>query len=47
MAEQSTLLLIADIAGYTRFMKFHNASLAHAQEIVGRLLDVPIYQFLS
>ena len=42
MAEQSTLLLIADIAGYTRFMKFHNASLAHAQEIVGRLLETVI-----
>jgi class 3 adenylate cyclase len=42
MATQSTLLLIADIAGYTRFMKFHNASLAHAQEIVARLLEVVI-----
>jgi class 3 adenylate cyclase len=42
MAVQSTLLLIADIAGYTRFMKFHTASLAHAQEIVARLLEVVI-----
>ena len=39
---QDTLLLIADIAGYTRFMKFHRASLAHAQEIVARLLEVVI-----
>jgi class 3 adenylate cyclase len=42
MTVQPTLLLIADIAGYTRFMKFHTASLAHAQEIVARLLEVVI-----
>ena len=42
MSVQPTLLLIADIAGYTRFMKYHNASLAHAQEIVARLLEVVI-----
>ena len=42
MTQQSTLMLIADIAGYTRFMKFHQASLAHAQEIVARLLEVVI-----
>lgn len=42
MNGQPTLLLIADIAGYTRFMKFHNASLAHAQEIIARLLEVVI-----
>ena len=42
MTVQPTLLLIADIAGYTRFMKFHNASLAHAQEIIARLLEVVI-----
>src|SRR5581483_2397334 len=39
---QSALLLIADIGGYTRFMKFHAASLVHAQEIVGELLDAII-----
>lgn len=42
MTDRPTLMLIADIAGYTRFMKFHNASLAHAQEIVARLLEVVI-----
>ena len=31
MTIQPTFLLIADIAGYTRFMKFHPSSLAHAQ----------------
>jgi hypothetical protein len=39
MAIQPTFLLIADIAGYTRFMKMHKMSLAHAQLIVGRLLE--------
>jgi hypothetical protein len=42
MAIQPTFLLIADIAGYTRFMKFHRASLAHAQDIVARLLEAVI-----
>jgi len=34
------LLLIGDIGGYTRFMRLHRLSLAHAQEITGRLLKV-------
>ena len=42
MAIQPTFLLIADIAGYTQFMKFHRASLAHAQEIVAQLLEAVI-----
>jgi hypothetical protein len=42
VAIQPTFLLIADIAGYTRFMKFHRASLAHAQEIVAQLLEAVI-----
>jgi class 3 adenylate cyclase len=42
MAIQPTFLLIADIAGYTRFMKFHRESLAHAQDIVARLLEAVI-----
>jgi class 3 adenylate cyclase len=42
LSAQQTLLLIADIAGYTRFMRFHDASLAHAQEIIARLLEVVI-----
>ncbi len=33
------LLLIADIGGYTRFMKLHRLSLAHAQENTTRLLE--------
>jgi class 3 adenylate cyclase len=39
MSVQSAVLLIADIGGYTRFMKYHAASLIHAQEIVGQLLE--------
>jgi hypothetical protein len=42
MAVQSTLLLIADIAGYTRFMKLHHWSLVHAQDIIARLLEAVI-----
>jgi len=42
MAIQPTFLLIADIAGYTRFMKFHRASLAHAQDIIAQLLEAVI-----
>jgi uncharacterized protein DUF2652 len=42
MTIQRTFLLIADIGGYTRFMKFHRASLAHAQDIVAQLLEAVI-----
>ena len=42
VAIQPTFLLIADIGGYTRFMKFHRASLAHAQDIVAQLLEAII-----
>ncbi len=36
------LLVIADIGGYTRFMKVHRINLAHAQYVVGRLLEATI-----
>ena len=36
------LLLIADIGGYTRFMKVHRINLAHAQYVVGQLLEAVI-----
>ncbi len=36
------LLVIADIGGYTRFMKVHRINLAHAQYIVARLLEAVI-----
>ncbi len=42
MAVRSALLVIADIGGYTSFMKAHRTSLAHAQEIVARLLEAVI-----
>jgi hypothetical protein len=38
----NALLVIADIGGYTRFMRLHRLSLAHAQENVSRLLDAVI-----
>jgi hypothetical protein len=42
MAIHPTLLLIADIGGYTRFMNLHRTSLAHAQEVVAQLLEAVI-----
>ena len=42
MPVQHALLIIADISGYTRFMKLHRMSLAHAQDIVARLLEALI-----
>ena len=36
------LLLLADIGGYTRFMKLHRMSLAHAQENTDRLLKAVV-----
>src|SRR5690349_10225428 len=42
MAIQPAFLLMADIGGYTRFMKMHRTSLAHAQDIISRLLEAVI-----
>jgi hypothetical protein len=38
MPEQAFLLL-ADIAGYTQFMRLHRLNLAHSQEVTQRLLE--------
>lgn len=35
---ENTILLIADISGYTRFMKQHSVSVSHAKQIIVRLL---------
>ncbi|TSC33479.1 DUF2652 domain-containing protein [Corallococcus sp. Z5C101001] len=42
MAIEKALLLIADIGGYTRFMRQHRFGLAHAQDTVARLLEAVI-----
>lgn len=42
MSARPALLVIADIAGYTRFMKLHAMSLVHAHDIVSRLLETVI-----
>jgi hypothetical protein len=39
---EQALLIIADIGGYTRFMKLHRTSLAHSQDITGRLLEAVV-----
>lgn len=36
------LLLIADIGGYTQYMRLHRLSIVHAQENTGRLLEAVI-----
>ena len=36
------LLVIADIGGYTRFMRVHRINLAHAQYVVGQLMEAII-----
>ena len=38
MASQRSLLLIADIGGYTEYMRTHRMSLAHAEVNTARLL---------
>jgi hypothetical protein len=42
MADTRALLVIADIGGYTRFMRLHRLSLAHAQENAFSLLEAVI-----
>lgn len=42
MANRSALLVIADIGGYTAFVRNQRASLAHAQDIIARLLEALI-----
>ncbi len=39
---QRALLVIADISGYTRFMRVHRINLAHAQYVVAQLLEAVI-----
>ena len=38
MGPERAVLLIADIGGYTDYMRAHRMSLAHSQDITGRLL---------
>ncbi len=42
MTQGQALLLIADIGGYTAFVRSHRTSLAHAQDVVARLLEAMI-----
>lgn len=39
VAIRPTLLIIADIGGYTKFMSVHRINLAHAQYVVAQLLE--------
>lgn len=42
MAVERAVFLIADIGGYTRFMKVHRVNLTHAQYVVAQLLEAVI-----
>jgi hypothetical protein len=42
MAAQRMLLLIADISGYTRYLRTHRMSLAHAEVNLTRLLEAVV-----
>jgi hypothetical protein len=42
MVDQA-LLMLADIGGYTQYMRLHRMSLAHSQEITGRLLEAVVH----
>ena len=42
MPSQRALLLIADIGGYTEYMRTHRMSLAHAEVNTARLLEAII-----
>jgi len=42
MGSERTLLLIADIGGYTEYMRTHRMSLAHAEVNTARLLEAVI-----
>ena len=39
MQMQNAVIVLADISGYTRFIKLHGMALAHAESIITELLD--------
>lgn len=39
MQMQNAVIVLADISGYTRFMKLHGMALVHAESIITELLD--------
>jgi hypothetical protein len=44
MQAQKVFLVLLDISGYTRFIKFHKISLIHAERIIDELLESVIAQ---
>ena len=42
MEIKGAYLILADISGYTRFVKIHRASILHAEEIVTELMEAVI-----
>ncbi|MGB2958565.1 MAG: DUF2652 domain-containing protein, partial [Bacteroidota bacterium] len=39
MELKKVFLVLADISGYTRFIRWHKTSLLHAERIIGELLE--------
>ncbi len=39
MEQQQAFLILADISGYTKFIKLHRLSLIHAEQVISELLD--------
>ena len=44
METRRVILVLADISGYTRFVRLHRLSQAHAESIICELLDALIAQ---
>lgn len=42
MSVMRALLVLGDIVGYTRFMRFHRINLAHSQDVTARLLEAMV-----
>ncbi len=40
--ETRAILMVADISGFTKFMKFHIISISHAKQVIVRLLKAII-----
>lgn len=44
MELKNAAIVIADISGYTQFIKFHKDSLLHAEEVITELLETVVQQ---
>ncbi|MEE8396560.1 MAG: hypothetical protein V3S29_10935 [bacterium] len=47
METQYAFIVLADISGYTKFVKMHRFSLIHAEQIISDLLETVVQQSQS